>query len=157
MAHFPKHLTRYNHSYIEGDCCKVTYNIAWVYLLNGKLFPYISCTILKHIFYDLVSDSSTGIRTLRSFLKPGRPSPKTFTSEFKSNGDMYFEFIKSSWLESMCFLFGQTQQREPHRVRSGPISFGPPQPTHRFRNLLNRRWTGSPKFRGAPSSRKCSS
>jgi len=87
MAHFPKHLTRYNYLYIEGACCKVTYNITWGYLLKGKLFSYIYCTFSNPIFYDLVSDSSTNIRILRSLLKSGGPSLKTFISEFKSNGD----------------------------------------------------------------------
>lgn len=88
MAHFPKHLTRYNYSHIEDDSCKVMYNITRFHLLNGKPFPYISCTVLKKpICYDLLSDSSTCIRTLRSLLKTERPSLNTFTSEFKSKGD----------------------------------------------------------------------
>ena len=87
MAYFPKHLTRYNYSHIEGDRCKVTYNITWSHLLNGKPFHSISCTILMPIHYDLVSDSNKGIRTLRSLLKPGRPSLNTFTSESERKGE----------------------------------------------------------------------
>jgi hypothetical protein len=63
MAHFPNHLTRYNYSHIEGDCCKVTYNITRFHLLNGKIFFHIYCGILKPICYDLVSDCNTDIRT----------------------------------------------------------------------------------------------
>jgi hypothetical protein len=68
MAKAVKHVPHWSLNSVSQGDCNINAYIKWLYLLNGMLYFFNSCTVLKPIDYHLVSDLNVHHSILHTLL-----------------------------------------------------------------------------------------